>query len=105
MGFKDARDRAIKALESGNVQHEVRGGEIDEKNLLQTGDVSPEDVVALLKRCRGTQHSSSPHHFDPEVDVHVFRPEVVVPGRKRAQRWYVKLYFVEPDAVFISVHR
>lgn len=105
MGFRDARSRAIEAIESGNVQHEARSGAIDEKNLLQTGEVGSQFVARLLRQCRGTQYERSPHHFVPGVEVHVFRPELVVPERKSPQRWYVKLYFLEPDVVFISVHR
>ena len=101
MGFRDARSRAIEALNSGDIQHEARG-DIDDKNLLLTGDVSADEVVALLLRCRGNQHSSSPHHGDASVEVHVFKPVV---GSGAAQtRWYIKLYFLDPDAWFISVH-
>jgi hypothetical protein len=68
MGFKDAQRDAIKAIEEGRIQHEARD-EVDEKNLLLTGNVTPEQVVRLLKACRGTQHSSSPHHHVDTVDV------------------------------------
>jgi hypothetical protein len=35
---------------------------------------------------------------------HVFKPESSLePGGSKV-RWYIKLYFVEPDIWFISVH-
>lgn len=104
MGFKDAQRAAIEALKQGQIQHEARG-EIDEKNLLLTGDVTPAQVARLLGACRGTQHSSGPHHQVSAIEVHVFKPEAsLVPGSPKA-RWYIKLYFTEPDACFISVHK
>jgi molybdopterin-binding protein len=102
VGFSDARSGAIKALQEGRIQHEIRA-EIGEKNLLLTGVVTPTQVVALLKACRGTQHSCSPHHQAPNVEVHVFRPEIGQGASRK--RWYIKLYFVEPDVCFISVHQ
>jgi hypothetical protein len=44
MGFKEVRQMAIHALEEGRVQHEARD-QIDDKNLLLTGEVSSEQVV------------------------------------------------------------
>ena len=104
MGFRDARHEAIKALEEGRVQHEARN-EIDEKNLLLTGDVTPQQAVLLLKACRGTEHSCSSHHHVKGIDVHVFRPVASLIPRAVKVRWYIKLYFVEPDVWFISVHK
>lgn len=73
MGFKDARQRVIRSLRAGDYQHEAR--EVSEgKNLLDTGEVTPDEVVALLQRCRGDQYSCGPHHSAPEVPVHLFRP-------------------------------
>lgn len=103
MGFKEARQQAIRAIEEGRIQHEARA-QIDEKNLLLTGDVTPAQVVRMLLACRGTQHRCSPHHQDAGIDVHEFKPEAsLVPGQRR-RRWYIKLYFLEPDVWFISVH-
>jgi hypothetical protein len=73
VGFKDARSKAIAALNEGRVQHAARGY-IDEKNLLLVGDVTSDEVVRLLKACRGTQHECSPHHQVPSIEVHVFKP-------------------------------
>lgn len=66
------------------------------------GDVTAGEVVAILRRARGHQYFSTPHDWDRETVVHVFRP--VVSG----ERWYVKVYFLAEaasTAVFISIHR
>ncbi len=103
MGFKEARRLAIEAITGGRIQHEVRD-EVDEKNLLLTGEVTPEQVVRLLKGCRGTQYQCSPHHHVREVLVHVFTPQGSLEPQGSRRRWYIKLYFLEPDVWFISVH-
>lgn len=94
---------AIHALEEGRVQHEARD-EVDDKNLLLTGEVSSEQVVRLLRACRGTQYHCAPHHVAREVDVHVFKPQARLEPKGDRRRWYIKLYFLEPDVWFISVH-
>lgn len=99
--FKDAKRALIQALEAGDYQHEPRGA-LSEKNLLAVGDVDVEDVIKMLRRTRGDQYSSTPHDWDVETTVHVFRPDL------DSERWYVKAYFLgSPDlsAVFVSVHR
>lgn len=101
MTFHSAKRVILAALEAGNFQHEVREV-LSEKNLLAVGHISVEDVITILKRARGTDYSASPHHWDDDTTVHVFRPTV------EATRWYVKAYLVEePDGgvVFISIHR
>jgi hypothetical protein len=100
VSFREARQRAIASLMSGFYRHEyrdVRRG----KNLLEAGDISPAEVIGLLQRCRGTQHSVSPHHWDADVIVHVFKPSA------GDIRWYIKLYFLDDaddSVIFISVH-
>jgi hypothetical protein len=101
MGFNEARRETVQALRDGRFQHEERA-QAGGKNLLASGEVSVDDVVALLLRCRGNQHQTGLHHFDRTQVVHIFRP---VDG---PDRWYIKSYLVEQDgitAVFISVHR
>jgi hypothetical protein len=93
MGFKEAKRRIVDALKTGSYQHEIRD-KIDEKNLLQTGDVRPEDVIAVINRCNGTHHSSSAHHVVRTLSVHVLKRD----------GWYIKFYFLDDGAVFISVH-
>lgn len=97
MGFRDIRKQVIDALNSGAVQHEARG-DINDKNLLATGAMTIADVIRLLSRCRGNQHESSPHHQDASIEVHVFKP------LDDGTQWYIKLYCIDPDVWFISVH-
>lgn len=95
--FKDAKKQVLHCLSEGRILHEARNN-IDVKNLLAVGRVTLDDVTQLLKRSRGNEYEVSPHHMDSSIDVHV------VKTRYLGMRWYIKWYFVEPDAVFISVH-
>lgn len=100
-GLRAARTRVIAALQDGRIQFEA--GEVRlGRNLLQTGDVSPDFVIRLLTRCKGDQYEESPHHYEPNTPCHVFKP------LSAGVRWYVKCYFLArtpaEDAVFISVH-
>ncbi|MCK0154930.1 hypothetical protein MWU49_14535 [Alcanivorax sp. S6407] len=97
MGFRKAKSQAIACLGSGAIIHEQRG-DIDIKNLLATGEISPADVAAIIGRARGSEYTCSPHHQVPEVDVHI------ITCRHARQDWYIKWYFLEPDCIFISVH-
>jgi len=101
MSFTSAKRAIIAALETGNIQHELREV-LSEKNLLAVGDVSAEEIITIVNRARGEDYSVSPHHWDADTEVHVFRPTV------DGNRWYVKAYLVEEPnggVVFISVHR
>lgn len=101
MPFRQAKAALIKALESGDFEHEQRDV-LAEKNLLAIGQVDEQFVMTLLNRARGDEYSESPHDWDQDVTVHVFKPLL---GR---ERWYVKAYFLESSpgrAVFVSVHR
>ena len=93
-GFKKAKHDVIAALEAGDYQHASRGS-IDVKNLLATGEISAQEVISIIKKCSGTQHSCSPHHSVPSIEVHVLKTGT----------WYIKFYFIDPSAWFISVHR
>ncbi|MEB1225231.1 hypothetical protein VDP62_21505, partial [Xanthomonas campestris pv. campestris] len=62
--------------------------------MLKTGKVSPQEVANVLKKSSGKNHSSSLHHQDSSIEVHVIK----------CRAWYVKFYF-DPDTVFISVHQ
>jgi hypothetical protein len=103
MGFRRVREEVVRAVAEGRIQHEARD-EVNEKNLLLTGEVSPDQVVQLLRACRGTDYTCTPHHWDSSVDVHVFKPRVRLELEGDMKRWYIKLYFLEPDVCFISVH-
>jgi hypothetical protein len=96
--FTDIKHQVIQCLEEGNVLHEARN-DIDIKNFLKVGAISIEEVTEILKRSRGHEYESSPHHLDKSIDVHVIKT------RHKSQQWYIKWYFIEPDAVFISVHQ
>lgn len=93
-GFHEVKRRLVASLQSGRYQYEARG-DIDTKNLLAVGAISPEALCEWVKGCNGTCHTASPHHADSRIEVHVLR---------RAG-WYVKFYFIDPDTVFISVHQ
>lgn len=97
MGFEDAKQQVIECLDRGLVSHEERD-DIDVKNLLAIGQVTLDEVAGILGRSRGNSYSSSPHHFDLSIPVHV------VKTKRSGQDWYIKWYFVEPNSVFISVH-
>lgn len=92
MGFSAAKRKVITALQSGDYSHEGRA-DIDQKNLLQTGKISAQELADVLRKSSGVNYSCSRHHQDAEIEVHV-----VV-----CRDWYVKFYF-DPDTVFISVH-
>lgn len=97
MGFRDVKSKVIECLNNGYVLHEQRNG-IDVKNLLSTGAVSLLEVANIIGRARGNTYSSSPHHYDAGIDIHVIK--TIHSG----QHWYIKWYFIDPDCVFISVH-
>lgn len=98
MGFKDVRSKAIESLEAGKTQSEERP-DIVEKNLFKTGVVTAADVVALLKHTRGDQYRVVPHNIVSGIEVHIFEPV------KEGVEWHIKFYFLDPNCVFISVHK
>ncbi len=97
MGFKTAKNQLMSCLKAGNVFHEARSN-VDRKNLLLTEVVSVDDVALIIARSRGNSYSSSPHHVDKTIDVHIIKTNYA------GFYWYIKWYFVEPDCIFISVH-
>lgn len=94
-GFRAAKRKVMDALLNGTYQHETNRLGIATKNLLSTGAVTAKEIRDLIERSRGQDHMISPHHTDGSIFVHVIRRE----------GWYVKFYFLEPDTIFISVHR
>jgi hypothetical protein len=94
LGYKAAKQRVLAALTDGSYRHEARN-EIDIKNQLLMGGISPEQVAEIIKKSTGKDHSMSPHHAAPAVTVHTIV----------CLEWYVKFYFVDPETVFISVHQ
>ena len=94
-GFRAVKSKIIGALKNGNYQHQARGGAIEVKNLLQSGEVTAMQVIGLLGNCTSHHHESSPHHQVAGVEVHIIKKDA----------WYIKFYFIDPDIFFISVHR
>jgi hypothetical protein len=72
-GFLMAKRLVLDALRSGYWSVEVRGA-LSEKNLLGTGTVSGEQRARLIASCGGDRYAASPHHRDPEIECHIFRP-------------------------------
>jgi len=97
MGFRDAKRRVLECLITGHLLHEERNN-IDIKNLLATGLISLDEAALIIGRSKGDEYSSTPHHFDKKIDVHVIK--TLFSG----QYWYIKWYFLDPDSVFISFH-
>ncbi len=97
MGFKEAKAKVLDCLASGHVLHEERNS-IDIKNLFATGLVSTKEAAQIIGRSTGNSYSSSPHHFDKDIEVHVVKTTY------SSRRWYIKWYFFDPDSVFISFH-
>ena len=89
MSWKEAKKSVLECLQEGRFQHEQRGN-IDIKNLLATGMVSTAEVMEILRRARGDDHTQSPHRSDRSIPVHVVK----------RRGWYLKWYFLEPDAIF-----
>jgi hypothetical protein len=100
MTFKEARAALIEALKEGRYQHEARDAQ-EEKNLLAVGDVTPEEVIEILKACRGKLHRNEPHYCMADIEVHVFKATKKIGDWAQ---WFVRAYFIERDAWFISVH-
>ena len=98
-GFKEAKKKAIECLQNGNIRHESERADIDVKNLLHTGAVTPEKVAEILGKSRGDEYKCSPHHSVESIEVHI-----VTRRRANKREWYIKWYFIEPNTVFISVH-
>lgn len=84
----------IQALLAGDYLSEARD-DIDVKNLLALGAVSPTFVAEIISASCGADYSCSPLHRKPQIDCHLIK----------ARGWYIKFYFLDPDTVFISVHQ
>ena len=99
MKFAQARNKIKEKLASGDIQHEARK-EIERKNKLSTGELSPEQVSKFLDFATPTTFDNTEtHKDDSQITLYVFKP--TVDGTK----WYIKAYFIDPDVWFISVHK
>jgi len=97
MGFKETKRIVIKCIKNGNYSHEVRE-KIDLKNVFQTGQISDEELIELIKSTNGNQYETSKNHIVNNIEVHILKPI------KDSKKWYIKFYFLDPNTVFISVH-
>jgi len=84
----------IDALLSGDFQFAARR-DLPLKNLLAMGMVSPTFVADIIRSSRGGDYACSPLHGKHTIDCHLIR----------SQGWYIKVYFLEPDTWFVSVHK
>jgi len=98
MGFKDIKRIAIDYLKNGAFDHEARR-DVNVKNLFSTGVIDTDYVISLIAQTSGAEYQCRPHHQDNLINVHILRPF------KDDFYWYVKFYFLEPDIIFISVHK
>ena len=102
MGFKNAKKKFIEALKSGDIHHEARlaWG----KNWIAEKRISEEEAISIISQARGQDSPEpTPHHFDPSVEVWIFKPLY------KNERWYVKGYWYEEELhivelYFISFH-
>ncbi len=100
MTFREARGSLIEALKEGRYQHEARDAQ-EEKNLLAVGDISPEQAIEILKSCRGKLHRKERHYCKADIEVHVFKAAKKIANWNQ---WFVRAYFIEGGAWFISFH-
>lgn len=84
----------VEALLAGDFQHFSRR-DIDVKNLLAMGAVSPSFVEEVVISSRGMDYVCSPLHGNRRIDCHLIK----------SRGWYIKFFFLDPDTVFISVHQ
>jgi len=97
-GFLAIRKQLLNCLRSGRILHEPRKDR-ENRNLLFTRVVNVEGVIEMVKSCTGGSLSSTPHHAFPQILAHVLKPSGKFKG------WYLKFYFIEPNTIFISVHK
>ena len=97
MDFYDVKSKAIQCLNEGKNFAENRL--VGDKNLLKLGLISIVEVIQLIEATKMNQHSISKHHLDKSVEVHILKPVVL------NVKWYIKLYFIDSDCWFISVHK
>jgi len=105
MGERGIRSRVIKALRQGKVQHEAIDGGVNEDDLLQSGQVSAEEVIDFLKLTRGMEHEEMIHPKMPHVRMNIFRSNIEAGGLNFD--WYVKCYCLSEivkEVWFVSVH-
>jgi hypothetical protein len=97
VGFKEIRSVLIDCLRSGSYEHEIRE-DMQTKNLLFNGTVTPVQVIEMALACKGTDYQTSPLHGKSALATHILKPKGKYSG------WYIKFYYIDPSTIFISVH-
>lgn len=95
MGFKEIKKQAIDCIKCDHIKHIER--DLD-KNLFADGLISSDEMIKIISSCNGDCYECSKHHF-MDIDVHILKPN------GRYDGLYVKFFFIEPDVIFISVHK
>lgn len=99
------RARLIAALKNGRIQSEMLNGCVDARDLLQSGQVSKEEVLEFLKLSRSVQYEETAHSFIPDIKTMIFRSH---PTRGSFPvGWYVKCYCLpseDEEIWFVSVY-
>lgn len=96
--FLKLKEKAIDCLLHGAVAHFERK-KADTKNDLLSDKVNTEFVIKLFEVAKLEQYEKRVHYNDPRLIIHVLKP--VFEGTI----WYLKFFIVDPDIIFISVHK
>lgn len=94
MQFDLFRERVLLALSEGRFQHATRKGRIETKNFLQVGKISAARVADIIRRSKPAEVRAAKHHVIDAIDIYI----IISNG------WYIKVYFLQDDLWFISVH-
>lgn len=97
MSFNTNKKQLLHALKTRNILHEERT-KLSSKNKLAIGDMSVDELINIVEKCRGNEYLNSPHHFSNDIEVHLLKTTY------QGIHWYIKWYFIQPNVVFISVH-
>jgi len=104
------RLKLIEALKQGGVQHEMLGGQVNNCDLFQSGQVSAEEAIEFLKPSRGLRLKEISHPSIPDIKTIIFQTNVSQGGLPVS--WYVKCYCLPKDdgeiwfmGVYLTVKR
>ena len=100
MGFRDEKAKVLDCLKKGHFEHDLERHSIDTKNLFGIGLLTTEQVYNAIKKARGSDYQTSPHHQITGLNVHIIKYY----DTKLRCPWYIKWYYIDPTAFFISVH-
>lgn len=80
-------------------------GKVNNCDLLQSGQVSTQEVLEFLKPSRGLKYEEAPHISIPDIKTMSFRTNVARGGLP--VNWYVKCYCLpknEEEVWFVGVY-